>query len=54
VIADYDDHKAGDELFITGKEQAIYFQREEHSIIRYGDQTKHYAVAVPLAKADTC
>jgi major vault protein len=51
VIADYDEggahHKAGDELFITGKEQAIYYQREEHSVIRYGDQTKHYAVAVP-------
>lgn len=55
VIADYEDdstsppvkRKAGDELFITGEEQAIYFQREEHAIIRYGDQTKHYAVAVP-------
>jgi major vault protein len=40
-------YKAGDELFITGKEQAIYYQREEHSVIRYGEQTKHYAVAVP-------
>jgi len=51
VIADYKEgdkeYKTGDELFITGKEQAIYFQREEHSVIRYGDQTKHYAVAVP-------
>jgi len=51
VIADYKDgdkqYKVGDELFITGAEQAIYFQREEHSIIRYGDQTKHYAVAIP-------
>lgn len=55
VIADYEEdgvrHKAGDELFITGKEQAIYFQREEHSVIRYGSgaeaQTKHYAVALP-------
>lgn len=56
VIADYTDektgvkHKAGDELFITGKEQAIYVQREEHSVIRYGDQTKHYAVAVPAGE----
>jgi major vault protein len=54
VIADYKEegreYKAGDELFITGKEQAIYFQREEHSIIRYGDQTKHYAVAVPAGE----
>lgn len=51
VIADYEEHgtthKTGDELFITGAEQAIYFQREEHSIIRYDDQTKHYAVAIP-------
>jgi major vault protein len=55
VIADYTEEgadgpinrKAGDELFITGREQAIYFQREEHSIIRYGEQTKHYAVAIP-------
>ncbi len=53
VIADYRDeetgeeYEAGDELFITGKQQAIYFQREEHSVIRYGDQTKHYAVAIP-------
>lgn len=54
VIADYTEndvpHKTGDELFITGKEQAIYFQREEHSVIRYGDQTKHYAVAVPAGE----
>ncbi|TSC82387.1 MAG: major vault protein [Parcubacteria group bacterium Gr01-1014_20] len=51
VIADYTEeevtHKVGDELFVTGKDQAIYFPREEHSIIRYGDQTIHYAVAVP-------
>ena len=54
VIAEYKDgdveHKAGDELFITGKEQAIYYQREEHSVIRYGDQTKYYAVAVPAGE----
>lgn len=56
VIADYKDektgqeHHTGDELFITGKEQAIYFQREEHSVIRYGDQTKHYAVAIPAGE----
>lgn len=54
VIAEYEDesgvHKIGDELFITGTEQAIYFQREEHSVIRYGDQTKHYAVAVPAGE----
>jgi major vault protein len=51
VIADYEDedgqHVAGEELFITGKEQAIYFPRIEHSIIKYGEKEKHYAVAVP-------
>ncbi len=51
VIADYDDHKAGDELFITGKDTAIYFPRPEHAIIKYGDQEKHYAVAIPAGEA---
>lgn len=50
VIAEYDNHKVGDELFITGKEQAIYFPREEHSIIQYGGQTKHYATAIPAGE----
>ncbi len=51
VIQDYEEddvsHKAGDELFITGKEQAIYYPREEHAIIKYADKEKHYAVAIP-------
>lgn len=52
VIHEYTDedgakHKAGDELFITGKEQAIYFPRIEHSIIKYGERDQHYATAVP-------
>lgn len=55
VIAEYEEggqrFKPGDELFITGKEQAIYYPRPEHSIIRYGDQTKHYAVAIPAGEA---
>lgn len=55
VIADYKEgentFKAGDELFITGKEQAIYYPRPEHSIIRYGEQTKHFAVAIPPGEA---
>lgn len=54
VITDYTEngkeYKTGDELFITGKDQPIYFQREEHSVIRYGDQTKHYAVAIPTGE----
>lgn len=52
VIADYEDeagtkYKAGDELFITGKEQSIYFPRPEHALIKYGDQEIHYAIAIP-------
>lgn len=60
VIADYndaedgnkeDDKKAGDELFMTGKDAAIYFPRTEHAIIKYGDQDKHYAIAIPAGEA---
>lgn len=39
--------KRGDEIFITGKQQRIYFPRPEHSIIRYGDGTLHYGIAIP-------
>lgn len=56
VIADYknDDgkeHKVGEELFITGKDQMIYYPREEHAIIKYGEQEKHFAVAIPIGEA---
>ena len=37
----------GEELFITGKDQKIYWPRAEHSIIRYGDRDIHFAVAIP-------
>ena len=51
VIADYkeDDkeYKSGDELFITGNEQKIYFPRAEHAIIKYGSESIHYSTAVP-------
>jgi len=40
-------YKAGEELFITGKDQKIYFPRAEHAIVKYGDETIHYATAVP-------
>ncbi len=40
-------YKVGEELFITGKEQAIYFPRPEHSIIEYGNKRVHYAIAIP-------
>ena len=51
VIADYDDHKVGDELFITGNDQMIYFPREEHAIMKYGNKEKHYATAIPAGEA---
>jgi len=52
VIEDYEDgeekHKRGDELFITGATQRIYFPREEHAVISYGSATQvHYGVALP-------
>lgn len=56
VIADYKDeqgaeHRAGEELFFTGKDQQIYFPRPEHALIRYGEQEIHYAVAIPEGEA---
>jgi len=55
VIADYRDekgpHKVGDELFVTGKEQMIYFPREEHAIIKYDKSEIHYAIAIPAGEA---
>lgn len=40
-------YREGDELFVTGRDQKIYFPREEHAVIKYGDQDRHYAVALP-------
>ncbi len=55
VIAPYTEngrtYREGDELFITGKETAIYFPREEHSLVRYDGHDKHFAVAVPAGEA---
>ena len=63
VIADYEEGEegegkknnkikflAGQELFITGNEQKIYFPRAEHAIIKYGSETIHYATAVPAGE----
>jgi major vault protein len=54
VIAEYEEDKkkyeAGEELFITGKEQKIYFPRAEHAVIKYGEDTVHYATAVPAGE----
>ncbi len=55
VIADYTEHgvvhHTGDELFITGKDTAIYFPREEHSAIKYDGKAKHFATAIPAGEA---
>lgn len=57
VISDYteDDgkthRKAGEELFITGNEQPVYFPREEHATIKYGEQDIHYGIAIPAGEA---
>ncbi|MEN9612935.1 MAG: hypothetical protein RLZZ628_3749, partial [Bacteroidota bacterium] len=52
VIAPYTDengqsYKVGEEIFITGKDQMIYFPRPEHAIIKYGNQEIYHAVAIP-------
>jgi major vault protein len=55
IIAPYTDggrtFREGDELFLTGKDSAIYFPREEHSLVRYDGRDKHFAVAVPAGEA---
>lgn len=54
VIAPYregdKEYKVGDELFITGKDQMIYFPRPEHAIIKYGETEIHYSVAIPAGE----
>lgn len=55
VIAPYEEggktYQEGDELFITGRDAAIFFPREEHSLVRYDGRSKHYAVAIPAGEA---
>jgi len=55
VTADYTENekifKAGDELFITGHEQRLYYPRAEHGIIKYGDREIHYGIAIPDGEA---
>jgi len=54
VIAPYSEagveHREGDELFVTGKETAIYYPREEHSLIRVDSRDRHVAVAIPAGE----
>ena len=56
VIAEYKDnegtpdevvHPVGEELFITGNDQMIYYPRPEHAIINYDDKLMHHAIAIP-------
>jgi major vault protein len=53
VIADYTDsitkqkYKTGEELFITGKDQMIYYPRPEHALISYDGNSVYHAIAIP-------
>ncbi len=54
VIASYTEngtaYKVGDELFITGKDQMIYYPRPEHALVTYGDSEKYHAIAIPAGE----
>lgn len=55
VIAEYADddgtiHPVGEELFITGDKQMIYYPRPEHAIINYDNKILHHAVAIPAGE----
>lgn len=56
VIAEYDEktnggkiiyHPIGEELFITGNDQMIYYPRPEHAMIEYDGKYMHHAIAIP-------
>ena len=51
VIADYEEngikHPVGEELFITGHDQMIYYPRPEHAMIQYDGKYMHHAIAIP-------
>lgn len=52
VIAEYTDdknvvHPVGEEMFITGHDQMIYYPRPEHAIINYDGKLMHHAIAIP-------
>jgi major vault protein len=54
VIAPYEEngvsYKEGDELFITGKDQMIYYPRPEHALIKYGNKERYHAIAIPAGE----
>ncbi len=51
VIAEYKEkgvtHPVGEELFITGNDQMIYYPRPEHALIQYDGKYMHHAIAIP-------
>lgn len=52
VIAPYVDkngksHEVGEELFITGNDQMIYYPQPEHALIQYDGKYMHHAIAIP-------
>ena len=44
------EHLPGEELFITGKDQMIYYPRPEHAIIDYDGKVLHHAIAIPAGE----
>ena len=54
VIADYEEngvkHPIGEELFLTGKDQKIYYPRPEHAMIQYDGKYMHHAIAIPMGE----
>ena len=40
-------HPIGEELFITGNDQMIYYPRPEHAMIQYDGKYMHHAIAIP-------
>lgn len=41
------EHPIGEELFITGNDQMIYYPRREHALIQYDGKYMHHAIAIP-------
>ncbi len=54
VVSSYEEngvkYAAGEELFITGREQMIYYPRPEHAIIDYEGKVIHHAIAIPTGE----
>ncbi len=54
VVSNYEEngvtYTAGEELFITGREQMIYYPRPEHAIIDYEGKVMHHAIAIPTGE----